>query len=424
MLKYKNKSKSLNYLIIAFFISSLFLLSGCLMVNSLKGSVEGYVYEETVIDNRPLEGALVSINGASNTSLTDSAGYFRIDEVSVGSRTLTVAKEGYMTYKLLNTVIIKDEIMPVNDGEPIIMQAVDDKYLFDGGVIYYDSEDYPSALIVFEQLINDYPDSEYADNAQYYIAYIYEKQLGQYVKALLEYYNFLMDFPDSELADDSQLGIGNCSYAMGQYYSAIEGYQKVINNYPESTLNALAQYSLAQSYRKLLNYGQAIIEFFEVIANYPDSEYVAAAQYYAGYSYYQDEEYNQAILEFQDAVDNYPQSNWPGESERLVAPCAQYYIGWCHGQKLGQWNEAVTAYQLVIDNYPESTWNSGQEIPPDAQYQIGWAFEQLELWNEAVTAYQLVIDNYPESTWSTGGLISDDAQERIDWINDNHPPGE
>jgi TolA-binding protein len=339
--------------------------------------VEGYIHEETVIDTRPLEGALVSITGSPNTAITDTDGYFRIDEVSIGARTLTITKESYITYKILSVVIRKDEVTLIDDGDPIAVRAVDDKYLFDGGVIYYDSSEYTNALTTFQQLIDDFPDSQYAASAQYYIAYINEKKLGYYIQI-----------------DDS----------------------------PESSLLALAQYSIGQSYRKLDNYTQAIIEFTKVIENYPESDYPAPAQYYIGYSHYQAQDYNQAILEFQKIIDYYPNSTWPGEPDRLIAPCAQYYIGWCYGQKLEQWNDAITAFQLIIDNYPNGTWSNGSEIPPDAQYQIGWCYERLEQWSDAIIAYQKVIDNYPNSTWSGGVSIPADAQARIDWINDNHPP--
>lgn len=401
---------------------SLLLLNGCLFSPFSKGSVEGYIHEETVIDTRPLEGALVSITGSSNTALTDADGFFRIDEVSIGSRTLTVTKEGYITYKRLSIWIIEEEITLIDDGSPIVVCANNDKFLFDGGIIYYDSGEYTNALTAFEQLISDYPKSEYADDAQYYIGYINEKKLGYYIQALLEYQELINNYPDSSYADDAQLGIGNCYYVTYDYSHAIEGYQKLVDNYLESSLLALAQYSIAQSYRKLDNYTQAIIEFTKVIENYPENDYPAPAQYYIGYSYYQAQDYNQAILEFQKVIDYYPDSTWPGESGRLIAPCAQYYIGWCYDQKLEQWNDAIPAFQLIIDNYPNSTWSSGNEISPDAQYQIGWCYEQLELWVEAITAYQLVINNYPGSTWSGGVSIPADAQARIDWINDNHPP--
>lgn len=395
---------------------SLLLLNGCLFSPFSKGSVEGYIHEETVINTRPLEGALVGITGSSNTALTDADGYFRIDEVSIGSRTLTITKEGYITYKRLNIWIAEEEITLIDDGSPIIVCANDDKYLFDGGIIYCDSDEYTNALITFQELINDFPNSQYADDAQYYIGYINEKNLGYYIQALLEYQELINNYPDSSYADDAQLGIGNCYYVTYDYSHAIESYQKLIDDYPESSLLALSQYSIAQSYRKLANYEQAVIEYNKVIENYPESGYAAPAQYYIGYSYYQAQDYIQAIIEFQKVIINYPDNIWPDGQNRLVAPCAQYYIGWCYSQKLEQWNNAIPAFQLVIDNYPDGTWSNGQGIPPDAQYQIGWCYEKLELWCEAIDAYQLVIDNYPGTSWSNF------AEERINAISENCPP--
>ena len=397
---------------------SLLLLNGCLFSPFSQGSVEGYIHEETVINTRPLEGALVSITGSSNTALTDADGYFKIDEVSIGARTLTITKTSYITYKIVSVVIKEEEVTLIDNGNPIVVWAVDDKYLFDGGVIYYDSSEYTNALTTFQQLINDFPDSQYAASAQYYIGYINEKKMGYYIQALLEYQELINNYPDSSYADDAQLGIGNCYYVTYDYPHAIEAYQQLIDDYPESPLLALAQYSIAQSYRKLANYEQAILEFTKVIENYPESDYTAPAQYYIGYSYYEANDYSQAILEFQVTTDNYPDSTWPGESERPIAPCAQYYIGWCYGEKLGQWSDAIPVFQLIIDNYPYSTWSSGSEIPPDAQYQIGWSYEQLELWcgeGEAIDAYQLVIDYHPGTSWSTF------AEKRLNEISGNCP---
>ena len=397
-------------------MSFLLLLNGCLFSPFSKGSVEGYVYEETIINIRPLEGALVSITGSSGTALTDAEGYFRIDEVSIGARTLTITKEDYITYKILGIVIKENETTLIDNGNPIIVSAKDDKFLFDSGIIYYNLEDYSNAITTFQQLLTDFPDSPYADDAQYYIGYINENKLGHYIKALLEYQELIDNCPDSPYADDAQLGIGNCYYVTYDYSHALEAYQKVIDDYPESSLLALSQYSIAQSYRKLTNYEQAILEFTKVIENYPDSNYTAPAQYYIGYSHYQAQDYSQAILEFQKVIDYYSDSTWPGESERLISPCAQYYIGWCLGEKLGQWVDAISAFQKIIDDYPGSTWSNGNKIPPDAQYQIGWCYEQLELWCKAIETYQKVIDDYPGTTWYGK------AEERLDEISENCTP--
>ena len=366
------------FIFLLFLISfSLLLLTGCLSSPLTKGSVEGYVYEETVIDTRPLEEALVSIDGSTNTALTDEDGYFRIDEVSIGSQTLTIIKEGYPKYHLLNVFIDEEKTTQAYGGNPIIIEPNGDKYLFDGGVIYYNLEDYSAAVTTFQQMLDDFPESSYADDAQYYIAYINEKKLGYYSRALLEYYVVLINYPDSIWADDAQLGMGNCYYSNSEYNNAIVEYQKVINDYPNSPFHAFAQFYIGHSYRYSYGFAQAVIEFKKVIDNYSESEYAAPAQYYIAYSYYEAQNYNQAILKFQKTIDNYPDSTWQNESERLIAPCAQYYIGWC--------------------------------------------YEKLEQWSLAIIAYQKVIANYPDSTWSDGSLIIEYAQSRIDWINENYP---
>ena len=410
--KIKNDKGPSPVIFLIFLSLFILLLNGCLFSPLPKGSVEGYVYKETIDGNFPLEGALVSITGSSNTAATDLEGYFRIDEVSVGNRKLTITKQGYDNRDISDVIIEEGETTLVNDGNPIIIHVNDGgKFLLDSGIVYYDQGDYNTAITTFQQLITDFPDSEYADDAQYYIAWSYhnlasyeqailefekiknnypnsefvddakyyiaycnEKKLGYYVKALLQYYNFLDNYPDSEYTDDAQLGIGDCCYAMQQYNSAIEGYQKVLDNYPQSTLLSLAQYSIAQSYRKLANYEQATLEFNEVIEEYPESDYAAPAQYYIGYIYYQNQNYSNAIIEFLKVTNNYPDCIWLDGQNRLIAPCAQYYIGWCY-EKIDDWNNAIISYEKVINDYPDSTWSDGSSIPEYAQYRIDWINE-------------------------------------------------
>ena len=457
-----------NILILLVLVLSLFLFSsGCLSPSSLTGSVEGFVYEETNGGTTPLQGALVTISGSSNSALTDSDGYYRIDKVAIGINSLTVVKENYASKNINGIEVKENEVILIQD---IITRLSDEEFLLNQGKNYYISEAYSQAIAAFQQLIEDfpdsehlgyaqfyigcsyynlslyeisidefnkllenYPDSEFADDAQYYIGYCNEKKLGYYTKAFLEYYELINNYPGSMWADDAQLGMGNCYYANGEYDNAIIEYQKVITEYGDSPLHDLTQYSIAHCYRKLSDYNKAIIEYKKVISNYPGSDYSAPAQYYIGYTYYQEKETLKAIAEFQKVINNYSGAVWPGESEdRLIAPCAQYYIAWCYEKELGQYFNAINAYQLVIDNYPDSTWSDGREISPEAQFQIGECNRAFGIEEEdeiiqrgfldaAIDAYQLVIDNYPDSTWSDGSLIAEDAQYWIDWINVTYP---
>ncbi len=404
------------FLILGILLVISLFFSSCSIINKSVGSVEGYVYENTVLESKPLEGALVSITGSANTATTDEDGYFYIEEVTAGSQELTVTKESYKNLKFQDIIVEENQTTLANEGDPLILNSVDEKYLFDSAVLYFEEEnfqdaldlfqqlqteypesdylddsqyyiawcylsmeDYNQAIEEFENLLLNYPESEYRDDSQYYIGWCYEIKLGLHIQATLAYYTVLFDYPDSKWADDAQLGIGNCYYATQDYNNAVKEYQKVIDNYPESELLPLAQYSLAQSYRRANYRTTAIEEYQELIMLYPNSEYSGPSQYYIGYCYYEKDEYQLAIDEFQIVIDEYPNSTWPGE-ERIIVAGAQFYIGWC--------------------------------------------YEKLELWSEALDAYQSVIDNYPGSTWSDGSSIPTYAQERIDWINDNYPPEE
>ena len=464
----KPNCKKLYQNILILLVLSLFLFSsGCLAPSSPTGSVEGFVYEETDDGTTPLQGALVTISGSLSSALTNSDGYYRIDKVAIGINSLTVVKDNYASKNITDIEVKENEVILIQD---IITRFSVEESLLEEGNDYYISGDYNQAIAAFQQLVDDFPDSEhadyaqfyigcsyynlssfqisinefdkllenypdskFADDAQYYIAYCNEKKLGYYSKALLEYYELIYNYPNSMWADDAQLGMGNCYYANSEYDNAIIEYQKVITEYEDSTLHDLTQYSIAHCYRKLSNYEEAIIEYTKVISDYPESDYSAPAQYYIGYTYYQEKETLQAIAEFQKLIDDYPGAVWPGESQnRLIAPCAQYYIAWCYEKELKQYSNAINAYQLVINNYPGSTWSDDREIPPEAQFQIGECNRALGIEEEdeivqrgfldaAINAYQLVIDNYSGSTWSDGSLIAEDAQYWIDWINENYP---
>jgi len=381
------------------------LLSGCNILNPKTGSLQGIVHRETTTGSTPLEDALVSVSGSTGTAYSDQNGYFFMNEISAGKRTVTVIKDGYIKVQLLNVFIEPETINEVNLGNPVVLKPKEDRALFDIAMEFYENDNYQLALDTFEELLIDfpdsawaddsryyiawcylsmneyiqaieefekllinYPDSEYADDAQYYIGWTYETKLGLPIPAILAYYTFLFDFSDSQWADDAQLGIGNCYFATNDYGNAITEYQKVIDNYPFSDLLPLAQYSIAQSYRLAYYRNTAIEKYQELILLYPNSEYCGPSQYYIGYIYYEQNKYQLAIDEFQKTINNYPNSTWL-EENRQVAPVAQFYIGWCY-EKLELWEEAVAAYQLAINNYPGSTFSDGSSIPAYCQARI------------------------------------------------------
>ncbi|MDD4896146.1 MAG: tetratricopeptide repeat protein, partial [Atribacterota bacterium] len=260
-------------------------LNGCSIINPQTGTLEGVVHRQSSESSEPLSDALISISGSTNTTYTDQDGYFLINEVPAGKRTLTIIKEGYITLKLINVFIEPNIINEVYFGDPIILQPKEDTILYDTAIEFLEQKDYQQAMDTFIELRDTFPDSFWADDAQYYIGNIYEIS-GLYIAARDEYSLLLFYYPDSSWADNARLGIGNCYYQTGDYYHAKIQYQSVIDNYPLSDLIPLAQYRIAWRNKRLGDNNEAIMAFQQIIALYPESIYAPAAQYFIGEIYY------------------------------------------------------------------------------------------------------------------------------------------
>lgn len=356
-----------NIFLFLFLLIILALLSGCNIFNTKNGALEGKVLGERVSDPIPIQGALISITGSTNTATTDQDGYFLLTDAPAGKRIVTIIKEGYVTLRLLNVFIEPEIVNQIYFGEPVIMQPKEDTILFNQAVAYFEDKEHPQALNSFKELLNTFPDSIWVDDAHYYIGNIYELN-GLYISARDEYSLLLFYHPNSPWADDARLGIGNCYYQTGDYHNAKIQYQLVVDSYPNSNLIPLAQYRIAWCSRKSGNYDEAIHDFKQVIVLFPESIYAPPAQYFIAEVYYDLQYYDQAIRDFQTTINNYPIATWPGEN-RLIAPLAYFYIGYCN-EKLEMWQEAVNSYQEIINNYPNSTWDNGKSISKDAQERI------------------------------------------------------
>jgi len=101
------------------------------------------------------------------------------------------------------------------------------------------SERYDAAAMAFEQFLVAFPDSELADNAQYWLAeshYVTQ----QFDKALSQFEVVIQSFPDSRKVPDALLKIGYCNYELKRWDAARGSLGRVQADYPETTAAMLA----------------------------------------------------------------------------------------------------------------------------------------------------------------------------------------
>lgn len=94
---------------------------------------------------------------------------------------------------------------------------------------------------------------------------------GTYAEAREMFQKFLKSFPDTEYSDNAQFWIGECYYFEGQYEKAILEYEKVVQNYPKGNKVADALLKQAFSFLDLGDQASAKVLLQRIINDYPNT---------------------------------------------------------------------------------------------------------------------------------------------------------
>ena len=99
---------------------------------------------------------------------------------------------------------------------------------------------YEPAAMAFQQFLVSYPDSQLADNAQYWLAesyYVTQK----YDDALGEFEVVINKYPKSRKVPDALLKVGYCNYELERWDEARQALGRVQADYPDTTAARLAE---------------------------------------------------------------------------------------------------------------------------------------------------------------------------------------
>ncbi len=102
---------------------------------------------------------------------------------------------------------------------------------------------YEPAVMAFQQFLVSYPDSQLADNAQYWLAESYYVTL-QYDLALDEFEKVINNYATSRKVPDALLKVGYCNYELQRWNAARRALGKVQADYPDTTAARLAEQRL------------------------------------------------------------------------------------------------------------------------------------------------------------------------------------
>lgn len=94
---------------------------------------------------------------------------------------------------------------------------------------------------------------------------------GQYVQSITAFEAFKTNYPNSKYADNAQYWLGEANYVSRNYKRALTEFQQLIAQYPDSSKNSGARLKIGYVYFELKNWSAARDALQQVITLYPDT---------------------------------------------------------------------------------------------------------------------------------------------------------
>ena len=337
------------------------------------------------------------------------------------------------------------------------------------------------SVTIFEDFLNDFPNSKYADKVNDYLVEVYlttknyqaalnsiDKIKHPSTKILEAKQDILFQlgtqaFTNMELdkavdlfsraislgaynlesRNDAYFWRGESYYRQGEYNKAISDYRTYLNNTRQrnTDMYALAHYNLGYSYFKLKEYNKAISDYRTYLNNtrQRNTDMYALAHYNLGYSYFKLKEYGEALNRFRQYVNL--------ESNQQTPAYADAYnrIGDClfHNRQFAMAEENYTrAAQLQPSAGDYSVYQKGfllglqkdykgkisvmdrliREFPEsqyvdDALFEKGRSYVLLDNNQAAAASFEQLMRDFPQSSLARKAGV----QLGLIYFNDNQP---
>lgn len=163
-------------------------------------------------------------------------------------------------------------------------------------------------VLALEQIGDNYPRSEYADNALFELGMTYQ-QMGQLQQALAPFRKIISDYKEtSPLVNASLLQLGLVSYNLANQEASVNYYKQVFANNPTEAEANAALSALEEIYVRDMGRADLYFAFLETIPGYQvDSDGRDNISFQAAEAQYENGNYQRAVTSYTDYIRQYPQ---------------------------------------------------------------------------------------------------------------------
>ncbi|NHE58770.1 tetratricopeptide repeat protein [Cyclobacterium sp. GBPx2] len=189
---------------------------------------------------------------------------------------------------------------------------------FRGGVVANFQNDNTAAIRQLDQVINNYPNSLYWEDAVFQKAQIHMEDLN-YSQGRAVFSRLISSKPNSPFIPFALEGRAVANYSLKEYDKAIEDYKQILNRFPNASNGETALVGLQES----LSLQGRSEEFSTYLSEYrstnPSSSNLQNVEFEAAKSLVFNQSYAQAIKALEGFMRNYPQAS--------QVPEAKFYLG-------------------------------------------------------------------------------------------------
>lgn len=221
-------------------------------------------------------------------------------------------------------------------------------------------------ILSLERLIQQYPNSEYADDALFQLALTYQ-QLNRPQEALAPLRTIVRDYKvNSPLVNQSLLQLGLISYNLGNREASVNYYKQVFSNNPSAGESERAKEALREIYVDDMGRADLFFDFFNTLPGQEiDTDGREAIVYQAAKSQYENGNYDRAISALTDYLRQYPQS--PNALEAVFFRGDSYAVTKRYAQALPDYEAVVGAgpsyyYLPALKKAANIAYNSLQDF--------------------------------------------------------------
>jgi TolA-binding protein len=207
----------------------------------------------------------------------------------------------------------------------------------------FDAGDYLGALALYEQVVENFPKHQMADDALYWMGIIHHLYLKDDAKGLQAFQRLAKDYPASPFAIDSQRYTAVILERLQKTRQAIEAYEHLREISPDPKVAQESHYKVGELYLEEGDLDQARNEWDAQLKKYPDGVLTDKVLYGIASTYFIQGRCEEALNFLDRLIQNYPQSELSTDARFRAASCLE---------EEGRIQEALAMFKEVADRYP------------------------------------------------------------------------